>query len=59
MRELGLSGKEYLGLLNQGMDAGARNSDIVADGLKEIQLTLRNREGADALKQLGLNAEDT
>ncbi|MFN3948659.1 phage tail tape measure protein [Microbacterium sp.] len=59
MRELGLSGKEYLGLLNQGMDAGARNTDIVADGLKEIQLTLRNREGADALRQLGLNVEDT
>ena len=59
MRELGLSGKEYLGLLSEGMKAGARNSDLVADGLKELQLTLRNREGADALKQLGLNADDT
>lgn len=37
-RKLGLSGKDAMGLLSQGVLAGARDSDIVADALKEFSL---------------------
>jgi phage-related minor tail protein len=37
-RELGLSGQESMGLLSQAMDAGARNTDIAADALKELSI---------------------
>jgi len=35
---LGLSGEDALGLMNQGLEAGARNSDLAADALKEFQI---------------------
>ena len=35
-KKLGLDGQQALGLLNQGMAAGARNSDFLADALKEF-----------------------
>ncbi|MFG6277921.1 phage tail tape measure protein [Microbacterium sp. 5K110] len=35
-RKLGLDGQQSLGLLSQGMAAGARNSDFLADALKEF-----------------------
>lgn len=41
-KKLGLDGKESLGILNQGMAAGARNSDFLADALKEF--TIRGQE---------------
>lgn len=57
---LGLSGPEALGLINQGLEAGARNSDLAADALKEFQI--RATDGSDAsaaaFKALGLDAED-
>lgn len=34
--QLGLSSSQSLGLMNQGLQAGARNSDVVADALKEF-----------------------
>lgn len=34
--QLGLSSEQSLGLMNQGLAAGARNADIVADALKEF-----------------------
>lgn len=37
-RQLGLSGAEALGLMNQGLAAGARNGDVVADALKEFAI---------------------
>ncbi|MDR6142034.1 phage-related minor tail protein [Microbacterium foliorum] len=37
-KRLGLSGEDALGLINQGMQAGARNSDLAADALKEFQI---------------------
>ena len=56
---LGLSGEEALGLLNQGLEAGARNSDLAADALKEFQI--RATDGTDAsaagFQMLGFNAE--
>jgi hypothetical protein len=57
---LGLTGEEAFGLIVQGAEAGARDTDNIADSLKE--LGLRIREGTDpaveALKELGLNAGD-
>ncbi|KQR91284.1 MAG: hypothetical protein J0I33_00140 [Microbacterium ginsengisoli] len=40
--KLGLDAKSSLGILNQGMIAGARNSDFLADALKEF--TIRGQE---------------
>ncbi|WP_282946947.1 phage tail tape measure protein [Cellulomonas endometrii] len=57
---LGLSGPEALGLINQGLEAGARNSDLAADALKEFQI--RATDGSDAsaaaFRTLGLDAAD-
>ncbi|WP_104084250.1 phage tail tape measure protein [Cryobacterium sp. Y11] len=57
---LGLSGEEALGLINQGLDAGARNSDIAADALKEFQIRATDASKAStiAFESLGFNAEE-
>ena len=59
-QRLGLSGPEALGLINQGLQAGARNSDIVADGLKELQIraTDASEKSAEGYRLIGLNAEE-
>ncbi|MEA1264155.1 phage tail tape measure protein [Microbacterium sp. STF-2] len=59
-QRLGLSGEEALGLINQGMRAGARNSDLAADALKEFQIraTDASELSASGFKALGLNAEE-
>ncbi|WP_105567125.1 phage tail tape measure protein [Microbacterium halophytorum] len=58
--KLGLSGQEALGLVNQGMQAGARNSDLAADALKEFQIraTDASEASAEGFELLGLNAEE-
>jgi len=57
---LGLTGEEALGLISQGLDAGARNSDIAADALKEFQIraTDASKTSTEGYKMLGLSAED-
>ncbi|WP_240971741.1 MULTISPECIES: phage tail tape measure protein [unclassified Microbispora] len=57
-RDLGLNGKDALGLLGQGLKAGARDSDTVADALKELDIRVKDMSAAKALKSLGLNAKD-
>ncbi|WP_091232645.1 phage tail tape measure protein [Microbacterium sp. 3J1] len=59
-QRLGLSGEEALGLVSQSMKAGARNSDLAADALKEFQIraTDASEGSADAFEALGLNAEE-
>jgi len=59
-KRLGLEGDEALGLINQGMRAGARNSDLAADALKEFQIraTDGSTASADAFKLLGMDAEE-
>ncbi|GAA4053849.1 phage tail tape measure protein [Agromyces indicus] len=54
---LGLSGAEALGLINQGLDAGARNSDLAADALKEFQIRASDGTAAEGFQILGMNAE--
>lgn len=65
-RELGIDGASALGLLQQGLGAGARDADIVADALKEFSIRSKtatkdsldfDQNVADAFKSLGLNAE--
>lgn len=60
-RKLGLSGADAMLLIQQGLQGGARDSDIVADSLKE--LSIRAVDGSktteDAYKSLGLNAKKT
>ena len=58
-RKLGLTGKQALGLISQGVRAGARDSDIAADALKEF--SIRAIDGSkltgESFKALGLDAE--
>lgn len=60
LRKLGLSGADSLGLLSQGLKDGARNTDVIADALKEFQI--RATDGSDSSKtgfeRLGLDATD-
>lgn len=59
-RELGSDGAQAAGLITQGLRAGARDADIVADSVKEMILRIKDgsAEGADAFKKLGLDAKD-
>lgn len=58
-RKMGLDGATAMGLLNQGLKAGARDSDIMADAIKEF--SIRSIDGSsttiDAFKSLGMNAK--
>ncbi|MCZ4557989.1 phage tail tape measure protein [Rhodococcus maanshanensis] len=59
-RSIGLSGAEAFGLMSQAVKAGARDSDVAADALKEF--TIRSKDGskasAEAYEALGLSAEE-
>lgn len=58
-RDAGLSAADATGLMVQGLRAGARDADTVADGLKEF--AIRAQDGsemsAEGFKLIGLNAE--
>lgn len=56
-RKVGLSGADALGLIQQGLLAGARDADIVADAVKEFSIRMSDGSAADALKTIGLNAK--
>jgi TP901 family phage tail tape measure protein len=57
-RKLGIDGKEATGLITQGLQAGARDADIVADAFKEF--AIRAVDGSEltstSLTKLGVNA---
>lgn len=57
---IGLSGQDAMGLMSQAMADGARNTDFVADAIKEF--SIRAQDGAkttvEAYEALGLNAEE-
>ncbi|MEV7915808.1 phage tail tape measure protein [Staphylococcus pasteuri] len=57
-RDMGLDGQTAMGLLSQGLKGGARDADLVADALKELNIRIKDKSAADALKTLGLNADD-
>ncbi|MFM9473951.1 phage tail tape measure protein [Streptomyces scabiei] len=60
-RSLGLDMSTVTGILSQGMKAGARDTDTVADALKEFQIrtTDGSKASADAFKLLKMNAKDS
>lgn len=60
-KRLGLSGEDALGLINQGMQAGARNSDLAADALKEFQIRASEDlpNATLGFELLGMSVEDS
>ncbi|MFJ8081961.1 phage tail tape measure protein [Streptomyces sp. NPDC096205] len=58
-KRVGLDGQTALGLIDQAIDAGARDSDQVADALGQFgELALASSQGVqDAFKSIGLNAD--
>jgi hypothetical protein len=59
LRKLGLDSKTALGLFQQGLQGGARDTDIIADGLKEFSIRAIDMSASSqtAYKALGLDAE--
>lgn len=59
-RKVGIDGTTAMGLLSQGMKAGARDADIVADAIKEF--SIRAIDGSDstaeAFEALGLAGDE-
>lgn len=59
-RKVGLNGQDALGLVAQAMQAGARDTDVAADAIKEF--SIRVVDGSEltstAFSDLGLDAED-
>ncbi|MFJ3021490.1 phage tail tape measure protein [Streptomyces tendae] len=59
-RNVGLDGQTAMGLIRQGMLAGARDTDVVADSIKEF--TIEAVAGGERVKKgftsLGLSADD-
>lgn len=58
-RKLGLDGPKALGLINQMMRAGARDSDVAADALKEFSIRAidGSKATSNAYRDLGLDAK--
>ncbi|MCV7230663.1 phage tail tape measure protein [Mycolicibacterium komossense] len=58
-RKLGLSGPEAIGLISQAMKAGARDSDVAADALKEFSIRAidGSKTTVDGFESLGLAAD--
>src|SRR5690606_34988270 len=59
-RSLGLTGEQALGLIQQALQAGARDSDYAADAIKEFQINavVGSDDVVKALKEMGLNADE-
>ncbi len=59
-RDIGISAEDATGLMVQGLQAGARDADTVADALKEF--AIRAQDGSDTsaqgFKDIGLNAKE-
>ncbi|MDV6290331.1 phage tail tape measure protein [Streptomyces sp. UP1A-1] len=59
-RKIGLDGASSIGLISQALQAGARDSDVAADALKEFSIRAidGSKTTADGYKMLGLNADE-
>lgn len=59
-RKLGLSGADAIGLMNQMVKAGARDTDKAADAIKEFSIRAidGSKSTTDAYTALGLSASD-
>lgn len=58
-RKVGISGQQMTGLLNQGLKAGARDADTVADAIKEFSIRAidGSKNTAAGFKALGLSGK--
>lgn len=56
-RQLGLDAQTATGLMIQGLEGGAQNSDKVADSLKELRIRIMDASAEDGLKELGLDID--
>lgn len=56
-RSIGLDAKTALGIMQQGLQGGARDADVVADAMKELNIRVSDKSAAKALQDLGLNAD--
>lgn len=58
-RDVGLSGQDALGLINQMWEAGIRNTDVAADALKEFAISAvdGSESTRDAFAALGFDAD--
>jgi phage-related protein len=58
-RKLGIDGPQALGLMNQALATGARDSDLAADALKEFSIRAidGSKSTAEGFKAIGLNAK--
>ncbi|MET7933496.1 phage tail tape measure protein [Streptomyces sp. NPDC005322] len=59
-RQMGISATDATGMLSQGMKAGARDTDVVADSLKEFVLITQGggKDVDAAFKKIGLSGKD-
>lgn len=59
-RKVGIDGATMTGLLTQGLQAGARDADVVADSIKEFSIRAVDGSAltAESFAQLGLSGED-
>ena len=57
--DMGFSADQAMALLISGLDAGAYNTDVVADGLREMNIRLQDGTSDLALWQLGLDGLNT
>ncbi|MFE3196267.1 phage tail tape measure protein [Nocardia sp. NPDC059240] len=59
-RKLGLSGPEAVGLINQAVKAGARDTDVAADAIKEFSIRVvdGSESTAGAFEELGFKSDD-
>lgn len=60
LQKLGLDAKTSMGLFQQGLQGGARDTDIIADSLKEFSIKSIDMSATSrtAYKSLGLNAKE-
>ncbi len=58
--KVGLTGAQAFGLMNQAVQAGARDTDTAADAIKEFAIKSidGSKAAAEAYQALGFNAED-
>jgi phage-related minor tail protein len=59
-QKVGVDGKTAMGLIQQGLQGGARDADLVADSIKEFSIRAVDGSATTAagFKAIGLNADD-
>ncbi|WP_108986957.1 hypothetical protein [Streptomyces coelicoflavus] len=57
-RDLGLTGSQALGIMQQGFDGASKDSDKVADALKELNIRVQDLSGAEGLQKLKIDANE-